>query len=144
MYLQTARYVLKGYLGYITKGKPLTESLSYIGRLQDMSDTKFVGKNPWSIEELRDLLVKAVGHVVGIIGARISSKKPGETEMDIINHRVGIRLQQLAQLHGLHFMTNEFIKTIQAQTNPEIKQVLTDLCKLFTIGQIQRLAEPII
>jgi hypothetical protein len=106
MYLQTARYVLKGYLGYITKGKPLTESISYIARLQDLSETKFVGKNPWSVEELRDLLVKAVGHIVGIIGARIGSKRPGETETDIINHRVGIRLQQLAQLHGLHFMVN--------------------------------------
>ena len=32
MYLQTAKYILKGYVGYITKGKSLAESVSYIGR----------------------------------------------------------------------------------------------------------------
>ena len=32
MYLQTARYVLKNYLGYVTKGKPLADSVKYIAR----------------------------------------------------------------------------------------------------------------
>ncbi len=32
--------------------------------------------------------------------------------MDIINYKVGIRLQQLAQLHGVHFMLNEFLEAI--------------------------------
>lgn len=38
MYLQTAMYALKSYLGYITKGKPLTESVKYMERFQDISD----------------------------------------------------------------------------------------------------------
>ena len=32
MYLQAARYALKSYLGYVTKGKPLTDSVKYISR----------------------------------------------------------------------------------------------------------------
>ena len=38
MYLQTARYVLKSYLGHATKGKPLTDSVKYIETFQDLSD----------------------------------------------------------------------------------------------------------
>ena len=30
MYIQTARYVLKSYLGFITKGKTLSQSVKYI------------------------------------------------------------------------------------------------------------------
>jgi len=144
MYLQAARYVLKGYLGHLTKGKSLADSVKYITRIQELSDTQFTGKKPWTVEELRDLLIRALGHVVGLIGARIASKQPGETEMDIINGKVGIRLQQLAQLHGVHFMAHEFIVAINEEKNQDLKPLLTDLCKLFTIGQIQRLAEPII
>lgn len=36
MYLQSAMYVLKGYLGYITQGKSLTESISYITRFSEL------------------------------------------------------------------------------------------------------------
>ena len=32
MYLQAANYALKSYLGYVTKGKPLTDSVKYISR----------------------------------------------------------------------------------------------------------------
>jgi hypothetical protein len=64
--------------------------------------------------------------------------------MDIINYKVGIRLQQLAQLHGVHFMVHEFIEAINKQQTPEIRTITTELCKLFAISQIQRLAEPIV
>ncbi len=74
MYLQTARYVLKNYLGFITKGKPLADSVKYIARIQDLADTQFTGKNPWTLEELRNVLVRSLGHIVGVIGARISNK----------------------------------------------------------------------
>ena len=50
MYLQAARYVLKSYLGYLTKGKPLTDSVKYIARFQDLADVQFAGKKPWTIE----------------------------------------------------------------------------------------------
>ena len=36
MYLQTAMYVLKSYLGHITKGKPLTDSVQYLSRFEDI------------------------------------------------------------------------------------------------------------
>lgn len=32
MHLQAARHVLKTYLGFMTQGKPLSESVKYIGR----------------------------------------------------------------------------------------------------------------
>lgn len=66
---------------------------------------------------MRDVIAKAVGYIVTIIGNRISNKEAGETEMDIINHKVGIRLQQLAQLHGIHFMVDEFIQAIAKENN---------------------------
>ena len=135
---------MKSYLGHITKGKPLTYSVEYIARLQDLSEVEFAGKKPWTIEDLRDVLAKTLGHVIGIIGGRISDKQPGETEMDIINFKMGIRMQQLAQLHGVHFVVNEFIENINREKNQEIKPLVVDLCKLFAIGQIQRLAEPVI
>ena len=109
MYLQTARYVLKGYLGHITKGKPLADSIKYINRFQELSEVQFAGKKPWTLEEFRDVLIRSINYIVGLIGTRIASKEPGETEADIINYKVGIRLQQLAQLHGVHFMVHEFI-----------------------------------
>lgn len=30
MYMQTARYILKSYLGFMTKGKKLSDSVKYI------------------------------------------------------------------------------------------------------------------
>lgn len=77
MYLQTARYVLKNYIGHMTKGKPLAESVKYISRISELAETQFAGKKSWSLTELRDVLIKAIGHIVSIIGARISEKQPG-------------------------------------------------------------------
>lgn len=144
MYLQTARYVLKNYLGHVTKGKPLTDSVKYIARIAELAETQFAGKTSWTLQELRDVLIKAIGHVVGIIGARISAKEEGETEMDIINYKVGIRLQQLAQLHGVHFMVHEFIEAIGREQSADIRTLTAEVCRLFAISQIQRLAEPIV
>jgi hypothetical protein len=106
MYLQSARYVLKSYLGHMTKGKPLADSVSYISRFQELSEKQFAGNQPWSVEELRDVIVRGIGYVASQIGTRIANKQPGETEKDIINYQVGIRLQQLAQLHGVHFVVH--------------------------------------
>jgi hypothetical protein len=113
MYLQTARYVLKSYLGYITKGKKLTESVSYIQRFEELADKNFEGKDFWTLEDFRDLFVKILNYLMSLIGGRIAGKKPGETEMDIIGTKIGLRFQQLAQLHGIHYVLNEFIESIK-------------------------------
>jgi len=49
MYLQTARYVLKSYLGYVTKGKKLTESVSYIQKFEELAEKTFEGREAWSL-----------------------------------------------------------------------------------------------
>lgn len=64
--------------------------------------------------------------------------------MDVFNYKIGNRLQQLAQLHGVFYTVNAFIEAIETSTVPNIKPVITDLCKLFTISQIHRLSEPIV
>lgn len=112
MYLQTAMYVLKSYIGFITKGKSLTDSVKYIARIQELSDVRFAGKNPWTVEEFRDLLVRAIGYVISKIAGRIASKEQGQKEKDVVNYKVGIKLQQLAQLHGVYFMVNQFVENI--------------------------------
>lgn len=63
--------------------------------------------------------------------------------MDIINHKMGIRLQQLAQVHGLHFVVEQYILAL-AKASQDIAPLLADLCKLFAITQIHRLAQPIV
>ena len=78
MYLQTAMYVLKSYIGFITKGKSLTDSVKYIARIQELSDVRFAGKNAWTVEEFRDLLVRGIGYVMSHITGRIASKEQGE------------------------------------------------------------------
>ena len=50
MYLQTARYVLKNYLGFMTKGKALADSVKYIARLQELNEKQFAGKTSWTLE----------------------------------------------------------------------------------------------
>lgn len=52
------------------------------------------------------MLAKSVGHLLTVVGGRIAKKQKDETEADIINFKVGIRLQQLAQLHGIHFVVD--------------------------------------
>lgn len=49
MYIQTARYILKSYLGFMTKGKKLTDSVKYIELFESISETKFSGKAPWTM-----------------------------------------------------------------------------------------------
>lgn len=144
MYIQTARYILKSYVGLLTKNKPLTDSVSYLSSFPTLDDVKFYGKSAWTVEDLRTVLLKSIQYVLGVITSRLSNKQPGETEMDIINYKVGLRLQQLAQLHGVYYTVNAFIEAINREHTPEIKPIITDLCKLFAISQIQRLSEPII
>jgi len=79
MYLQTAKYILKGYVGFITKGKSLAESVNYIGRFGELEEKRFVGKEAWTLEELRDLLVKTLKHLLTVIAGRIANKKEGES-----------------------------------------------------------------
>jgi hypothetical protein len=79
MYIQTARYILKSYIGFLTKGKPLTESVKYLEQFNSLGDVKFFGKAPWSSEDLRTVLLKGIQHVLGVITARLNSKQAGET-----------------------------------------------------------------
>lgn len=48
LYAQTAKYVLKSYFGFITKGKPLNDSVKYIEQLSNAADVKFVNKEEWT------------------------------------------------------------------------------------------------
>jgi len=41
--------------------------------------------------------------------SRIQCKAEGETMMEIMNYKLGNRLQQLAQLHAVFFTVNAFI-----------------------------------
>ena len=45
MYLQTAMYVIKSYLGWITKGKPLNDSVKYLSCFDEIRQMKFEGIN---------------------------------------------------------------------------------------------------
>ena len=76
MYLQTARYALKSYLGFVTKGKKPTDSVKYITRFEEVSGLQLAGKNPWTLDELRDVLVKTLSDIIQEVGGRIASKKP--------------------------------------------------------------------
>ena len=75
---------------------------------------------------------------------RLQSKGKDGSTIDIMNHKLGNRLQQLAQIHAVIFTVNAFVGDIEAETNASTKPILSDLCKLFSIGQIQRLSAPII
>jgi hypothetical protein len=88
-------------------------------------------------------LVKTLNYLVGLIGSRIASKGENETQADIVNHKMGIRMQQLAQIHGLHFTFDQFILAIE-KASQDMVPVLIDLAKLFMIPQLHRLAHPII
>jgi hypothetical protein len=112
MYLQTARYVLKSYLAYLAKKKVPSDSVKYITRFELLTNVRFTGGNDWTVEELRDLLVKSLAHVLGVVVKKIQGKSAGESERKVLDHRVGIRLQQLAQLHAVWFVVNSFIEAI--------------------------------
>lgn len=77
MYIQTARYILKSYLGHLTKGKPLTDSVKYIEKFPSLSEVKLFGKKPWDLEELKVVLLKGIQHVLSVITTRLSNKQPG-------------------------------------------------------------------
>jgi hypothetical protein len=53
-----------------------------------------------------------VNHLLSLISARLANKEKGETEADIINQKVGMRLQQLAQLHGVYYIVESFDSAI--------------------------------
>ena len=75
MYLQTARYVLKGYRNYLTKGKKLPYSLQYMARMPDFAGKKWSGNDAWTAEELRDIVVKGIENVLQQIANKIMTKK---------------------------------------------------------------------
>lgn len=50
--------------------------------------------------------MKTLHYLIEMVGGRVASKQDGETERDIINYKMGIRLQQLAQFHAVHFVVN--------------------------------------
>lgn len=64
--------------------------------------------------------------------------------MDIINYKVGTRLQQLAHLHGNYFTLLAYLQAFNAEKDTYIKPILADLYRLFAINQIHRNSEPIV
>ncbi len=76
--------------------------------------------------------------------SRIQNKAETESMMEIINYKMGNRLQQLAQLHAVFFTINAFVEDIDNFATTNTKSILTDLCKIFSISQIQRLSQPIL
>jgi len=60
MYLQTAKYVLKGYRGYITKRKTPPYSLEYFAKMTDLTRKQWAGKKSWTTEELKDIVIKGI------------------------------------------------------------------------------------
>lgn len=143
MYIQTARYVIKNYLALL-KGKKVAESVKYVSELEGVTDLKLFGKQEWTLKELRLTLLRGLQYVLGVVMSRLQNKSKDENALDIMNHKLGNRLQQLAQLHAVIFTVNAFVGDIDAETHSGIKPILNDLCKLFLIGQIQRLSAPII
>lgn len=121
MYLQTAQYVLKSFLGFKFKGKKLTESVRYIASFDEFKGIKLAGNQPWTTVELRIVLIKSLSHILQIVGGKIARKKAEESEKDVINHQAGIRLQQLAQLHGVLFVLDQFTSAIDRENNSEIR-----------------------
>ena len=55
------------------------------------------------------------------MGGKIARKKAEESEKDVINYQAGIRLQQLAQLHGVLFILDQFTSAIYRENNSEIR-----------------------
>lgn len=49
MYIQTARYILKSYIGLLTKGKTPTDSVKYLEKFNDVKEIQFFGKKPWTV-----------------------------------------------------------------------------------------------
>ena len=143
MYIQTARYVIKNYLALL-KGKKVAESVKYVSELEAVSDLQLSGKQEWTLKELRLTLLRGLQFVLGVVMDRLQSKTEEESAIDIMNHKLGNRLQQLAQLHAVIFTVNAFVGDIESEPRPSARPILEDLCKLFSIGQIQRLSEPII
>jgi len=78
MYLQAARYILKSYGGHMLKGKPLTDCVSYIAKFGEVAEINFAGKQPWTLPDLRNLLLKSINYIIGVITARLGDKLPGE------------------------------------------------------------------
>ena len=144
MYIQAARYVLKSYAGYKLKGKKLTDSVGYIAELEKLEGVVVSGERPWEMGDMRVVLLRAIEYVIREVTGRIAGKKEGETEIELLNYQLGGRLQQLAQLHGSFYTLNAFIEAIKAEKNPHILPVITDLCLLFGMGQIQKLGQPIV
>jgi len=134
---------MKNYLALLN-GKPVAESVKYVSELDGVSDLQLSGKHDWTLKELRLTLLRGLQFVLGVVMSRLQSKGNEESTIDIMNHKLGNRLQQLAQLHAVIFTVNAFIGDIEAETHPSTKPILSDLCKLFTIGQIQRLSSSII
>jgi hypothetical protein len=134
---------MKNYLALL-KGKPVAESLKYVSELGGVGDLQLSGKQEWTLKELRLTLLRGLQFVLGVVMSRLQSKSKEESTIDVMNHKLGNRLQQLAQLHAVIFTANAFVADIDAETHPSAKPILNDLCKLFMIGQIQRLSSPII
>ena len=55
------------------------------------------------MNEFKDVFVKTLKNLITEIGSRMSEKNPGESESTIINYKMGIKFQKLAQLHGVHY-----------------------------------------
>jgi hypothetical protein len=80
--------------------------LSILPNSPILAQVSFTEKQPWSIGELSNVLVKAISHVIKQVTTKLGKKGPKETERQIIDEKIGLRLQQLAQLHGVNTMVS--------------------------------------
>lgn len=72
MYLQTARYIIKSFLGHL-KGKPLTDSVKYLATL-NKDTAPLAGKTEWTLNELSEALLGGIRHVLKVSLTRIQQK----------------------------------------------------------------------
>ena len=96
------------------------------------------------MQDILTVFLKATHFVIKDLVARLSSKKQGQSDADILAYEAGGRLQHLALLHSNYYTIKSFVDAYNAEVNPYIKPVLSDLCMLFGAGQIEKHAQPII
>ena len=137
--LQIGRYLLK-CLRYVQKGKTdkIIDHCRYLKNIPELETFKISETNEFlnNWESLYKLFQKCSFNQLKTIAMTIMSKSEKMNFMDIWNTVVGVKLQQLADIHTITFTIDLYYKSILAIKDEKTKKSLYNLGLLYIMENI--------
>eukprot|EP01130_Rhizamoeba_saxonica_P016042 TRINITY_DN7336_c0_g1_i1.p1 TRINITY_DN7336_c0_g1~~TRINITY_DN7336_c0_g1_i1.p1 ORF type:complete len:719 (+),score=148.75 TRINITY_DN7336_c0_g1_i1:30-2159(+) len=134
---QTARFLVSSF-SKICKGQKLSGFISYLNNYTEVLNHRFTGSihSSISLESLVDAQKWLATFVISSIGLKMQNIQ--EFDSDIAWNKCQVDLCTAALIHCHYFILDCFKKAIEKIEDAPVREVLADLCRLYSLYNIDK------